>query len=213
MRMMSFIGATDRAGSGIEMIWSVWGVFYSALPMISESYSPSVTLLILPIEPHGGVAADSSEGKRNVRYGENDVLKCFEASGAELDAGDVMEMLPGISKRSAQKRLKTLLRKGRSPAAKRVALSCTSRSSFRPDARSRIVRAQSRPFAIRSRLFVNRSRFRRIQAGRHGSGLRTRELPFWPPRRPSCASNSGAPATCPRLSCARATWRAWWCPT
>lgn len=80
--------------------------------MISESHSPSETLLILPIEPHGGVAADSSEGKQNVRYGENDVLKCFEAPGVELDAGDVMEMLPGISKRSAQKRLKTLFEKG-----------------------------------------------------------------------------------------------------
>ena len=113
MRIMSFIGATDRAGSGIEMIWSVWSKFYSALPMISESHSPSETLLILPIEPHGGVAADSSGGKQNVRYGENDVLKCFEAPAAELDAGDVMEMLPGISKRTAQKRLKTLFEKGK----------------------------------------------------------------------------------------------------
>ena len=112
MRIMSFIGATDRAGSGIEMIWSVWGKFYSALPMISESHSPSETLLILPIEPHGGVAADSSGGKQNVRYGENDVLKCFEAPAAELDVGDVMEMLPGISKRTAQKRLKALFEKG-----------------------------------------------------------------------------------------------------
>ena len=40
-----------------------------------------------------------------------------------------------------------------------------------------------------------------------------RALRFWPPRRPSCASSSGAPATCSRPSCARATWRAWRCPT
>lgn len=112
MRIMSFIGATDRAGSGIEMIWSVWGKFYSAQPMISESHSPSETLLILPIEPHGGAATDSSESKQSVKHGEDDVLKCFEEPGAELDAGDVMAMLPGISKRSAQKRLKALFEKG-----------------------------------------------------------------------------------------------------
>ena len=39
-------------------------------------------------------------------------MKCFEAPGAELDAGYVKEMLPGISKRSAQKRLKTLFENG-----------------------------------------------------------------------------------------------------
>lgn len=112
MRMMSFIGATDRAGSGIEMIWSVGGVFYSALPMISESHSPSETLLVLPIELHQDIVSDSLEGEQRIRHGEDDVLKCLEAPGAELDAGDVMEMLPGISKRSAQKRLKTLFENG-----------------------------------------------------------------------------------------------------
>jgi hypothetical protein len=66
----------------------------------------------LPIEPHQDAAHDSPEDEQRVRYGENDVLKCFEAPGAELDAGYVKEMLPGISKRSAQKRLKTLFENG-----------------------------------------------------------------------------------------------------
>lgn len=112
MRIMSFIGATDRAGSGIEMIWSVWGKFYSALPMISESHSLSETLLVLPIELHQDIVSDSPEGEQRIRHGEDDVLKCLEPPAAELDAGDVMEMLPGISKRSAQKRLKTLFENG-----------------------------------------------------------------------------------------------------
>lgn len=50
-------------------------------------------------------------------------------------------MLSGTSKRMTQKRLKTLFERGGSPAVKSVALSCTSRSSFRPDA----------PFANQSR--------------------------------------------------------------
>lgn len=112
MRIMSFIGATDRAGSGIEMIWSVWGDFFSAPPMISESHGPSETLLVLPIELHQDIASDSPEGEQRIRHGENDVLKCFESTGAELGVGDVMTMLPGISKRTAQKRLKTLFEKG-----------------------------------------------------------------------------------------------------
>ena len=141
MRMMSFIGATDRAGSGIEMIWSVWGKFYSALPMISESHGPSETLLVLPIELHQDIASDSPEGEQRIRHGENDVLRCFESIGTELGVGDVMAMLPGISKRTAQKRLKALFEKGEVARRKEGALSCTSRSSFRSGV----------PFANRSR--------------------------------------------------------------
>lgn len=112
MRIMSFIGATDRAGSGIEMIWSVWGDFFNAPPTISESHGPSETLLILPVEPHQDTASDSSGDEQHIRYSENDVLKCFESIGTELDVGDVMAMLSGISKRTAQKRLKALFEKG-----------------------------------------------------------------------------------------------------
>lgn len=88
------------------------GGFFNASPTIGESHGPLETLLFLPIELHQDIASGSPEGEQRIGYGENDVLKCFEAPGAELDAGDVMEMLPGISKRSAQKRLKTLFEKG-----------------------------------------------------------------------------------------------------
>lgn len=66
----------------------------------------------LPIELHQDIASDPPEDEQRIRHGENDVLKCFEVPGAELGVGDVMAMLPGISKRSAQKRLKTLFEKG-----------------------------------------------------------------------------------------------------
>ncbi|EEP44051.1 hypothetical protein COLINT_03301 [Collinsella intestinalis DSM 13280] len=118
----------------MEMIWSVWGDFFNASPTISESHGPSGALLILPIEPHQDIASGSSEDEQRIRHGENDVLRCFESTGAELGVGDVMAMLPGISKRTAQKRLKALFEKGEVAAVKRAALSCTSRSSFRPDA-------------------------------------------------------------------------------
>ena len=57
-------------------------------------------------------ASDSPEGEQRIRHGENDVLRCFESTGTELGVGDVMAMLPGISKRTAQKRLKALFEKG-----------------------------------------------------------------------------------------------------
>ena len=66
----------------------------------------------LPIELHQDSAPDSPEDEQRIRHDENDVLKCFESIGAELGVGDVVTMLPGISKRTAQKRLKTLFEKG-----------------------------------------------------------------------------------------------------
>lgn len=62
----------------------------------------------LPIELHQDIASDSPEGEQRIRHGKNDVLKCFESSGAEFGVGDVKAMLSGTSKRMTQKRLKTL---------------------------------------------------------------------------------------------------------
>lgn len=155
MRIMSFIGATDRAGSGIEMIWSVWGDFFSALPMISESHGPSETLLVLPIELHQDIASDSPEGEQRIRHGENDVLRCFESTGTELGVGDVMRCSRAFLKEPPRRGLRRYLRRERSPAVKRAALSCTSRSSFRSGVpfanRSRPTAPVREPFAISSR--------------------------------------------------------------
>lgn len=104
--------SADLAGSGIEMIWSVWGDFFNVPPTISESHGPSETLLVLPIELHQDSAFDSPEDEQRIRRSENDVLRCFESPGAELGVGDVVAMLPGISKRTAQKKLKALFEKG-----------------------------------------------------------------------------------------------------
>lgn len=45
-------------------------------------------------------------------FWQSDIPWCFESTGTELGVGDVMAMLPGISKRTAQKRLKALFEKG-----------------------------------------------------------------------------------------------------
>lgn len=66
----------------------------------------------MPIELHQDIASDFPEDEQRIRHGENDVLKCFESPGAKLGVGDVMAMLPGISKRTVQKRLKALFEKG-----------------------------------------------------------------------------------------------------
>ena len=66
----------------------------------------------MPIESYQDSAFDSPEDEQRIRRSENDVLRCFESTGAALGVGDVMEMLPGISKRTAQKRLKALFQEG-----------------------------------------------------------------------------------------------------
>lgn len=66
----------------------------------------------LPIDLHQDIASDSPEGEQRIRHGENDGLRCFESTGTELGVDDVVAMLPGISKRTAQKRLKALFEKG-----------------------------------------------------------------------------------------------------
>lgn len=139
------------------MIWSVWGDFFNVPPTISESHGPSETLLVLPIELHQDSAFDSPEDEQRIRRSENDVLRCFESPGAELGVGDVVAMLPGISKRPPRRSLRRYLRRERLPAVKRAALICTSKRGFCLVAgRSRTVRALPRLFAIRSR-------FRRVQ--------------------------------------------------
>ena len=49
MRLFSFIGAGDRAGSGLQEIWGTWSATFDAEPKLSESHSPSSVKLVLPL--------------------------------------------------------------------------------------------------------------------------------------------------------------------
>ena len=68
--------------------------------------------LVLPIELHQDIASDSPEGEQRIRHGENDVLSVLsndlDGAWCRRCDGDA----PGISKRTAQKRLKALFEKG-----------------------------------------------------------------------------------------------------
>ena len=64
MRIFSFIGASDRAGSGLQEIWETWVRSFGTEPQLEETHSPSsvrVTLpLVIPARP-ATTAASSPE--------------------------------------------------------------------------------------------------------------------------------------------------------
>lgn len=51
--MLAFVDIGERAGSGIPNIYSVWKKQGWSAPVISESFDPERTTLILPIKKSG----------------------------------------------------------------------------------------------------------------------------------------------------------------
>ncbi|WP_072374619.1 RNA-binding domain-containing protein [Thermophilibacter mediterraneus] len=101
MRIFSFIGASDRAGSGMQEIWETWARSFGTEPQLEETHSPSsvrVTLpLVIPARP--ATTAASSPEK---------LLRLLEETPGGLTSADVQRLL-GVSERVAQARLRELL--------------------------------------------------------------------------------------------------------
>ena len=101
MRIFSFIGASDRAGSGLQEIWETWVRSFGTEPQLEETHSPSsvrVTLpLVIPARP--ATTAASSPEK---------LLRLLEETPGGLTSADVQRLL-GVSERVAQARLRELL--------------------------------------------------------------------------------------------------------
>lgn len=105
MRILSFIGASDRAGSGLEMIFSTWRRLYGVIPTLEEAHSPSAVILSLPFgEPQKTKLGD---GLRNRKLDYDELLSLLADSPLGLTPREIHE-LTGASERVAQKRLREL---------------------------------------------------------------------------------------------------------
>ncbi len=115
MRIFNFIGVSDRAGSGLQQIWETWQNVYGEEPVLGETHSPSSVSLAMPLGEKRGVVKTREYPQAttgSVAPADDATLKSLLASSPEgltpLEVHDVT----GISKRSAQERLKRLWEEG-----------------------------------------------------------------------------------------------------
>ena len=108
MRMLSLIGATDRAGSGLCTIWSVWKSKYDCSPVLKESHSPALVSLVLPLD------RVVSAPRRNDSGGTahfDDILLLLGNHPEGISVLDVCNTLD-ISERVSQKALARMTERG-----------------------------------------------------------------------------------------------------
>ena len=105
MRIFSFIGASDRAGSGLQRIWSTWNEVYDSAPSLEERHSPASVTLTMPLDitPIGQRTFDFSSTIPE----ENSLLALISNTPGGFTPHELQEAL-GISLRVAQGRLKSL---------------------------------------------------------------------------------------------------------
>ena len=103
MRLFSFIGASDRAGSGVQEIWETWPSEFGSEPELAEIHSPSASVrLNLPLSAAMAPARPPFSDA---------VLDAVRKSPEGLTSRDVQDRF-GVSDRVAQKRLRGLLAPG-----------------------------------------------------------------------------------------------------
>ncbi len=105
MRIFSFIGASDRAGSGLQRIWSTWNEVYDSAPSLEERHSPASVTLTMPLDitPIRQRTFDFSSTIPE----ENSLLALISNTPGGFTPHELQEAL-GISLRVAQGRLKSL---------------------------------------------------------------------------------------------------------
>lgn len=102
MRMLGLIGATDRAGSGLQMIWEVWHDMFDVEPALDEFHAPSYVKLSLPLDQ------ERKDGSLRRGSSHDGALVALLSSHPEgVTVADVQGEL-GLSERVAQKALKVL---------------------------------------------------------------------------------------------------------
>ena len=103
MRLFSFIGASDRTGSGVQEIWETWPSEFGSEPELAEIHSPSASVrLNLPLS--------AAMAPARSRFSDA-VLDAVRKSPEGLTSRDVQDRF-GVSDRVAQKRLRGLLAPG-----------------------------------------------------------------------------------------------------
>ena len=109
MRILSFIGAGDRAGSGLQKIWRVWWDAYGEAPVLEEAHSPSAVRLSLPISR--AALRPSPEKIVAPSVSADEFVEFVNRADKPVTANDAQVGL-GVSLRVAQKRLKQLADEG-----------------------------------------------------------------------------------------------------
>ena len=109
MRILSFIGAGDRAGSGLQKIWRVWWDAYGEAPVLEEAHSPSAVRLSLPISR--AALRPSPEKIAAPSVSADEFVEFVNRADKPVTANDAQVGL-GVSLRVAQKRLKQLADEG-----------------------------------------------------------------------------------------------------
>lgn len=129
MRLFSLIGVSDRAGSGIQKIWSTWEDCFNVEPSYVETHAPASVVLHLPILmsdkntiPVSRADSANTAGVENEKVQiidtpaslskeKRDILALFADRDQIISSQDVVKKL-NISERMAQKHLKQLYEKG-----------------------------------------------------------------------------------------------------
>lgn len=114
MRIFSFIGASDRAGSGLFDIWLTWQKVFGREPVLSESHAPSTVKIELPLLGNTMNKVKEERNGREVttRVSDDDLLNVIASSLHGMLAKDVRDAT-GMSERSAQERVKALADEGK----------------------------------------------------------------------------------------------------
>lgn len=101
MRMLSLIGATDRAGSGLQKIWSVWDGLYGEPPLLEETHAPASVRMVLPFD------LGSAQELPVIGSRPDDVLAALRNSPNGFTVSD-LKAKAMVSERVAQKVLREL---------------------------------------------------------------------------------------------------------
>ncbi len=115
MRIFGFIGAIDRAGSGLQQIWRTWNSEFYTQPMLEESYVPDRVILTLPlVKEHFTNSARAA--KQTTKNAEDAAVKTISNTSEEvilqlLATEDVVTAqlvheVTGLSVRRSQEMLK-----------------------------------------------------------------------------------------------------------
>ena len=108
MRMFGLIGASDRAGSGLQKIWKTWEGSYGVTPVLEETHGPAGVRLTLPLfETSSAMPVQSIETALSAQTIRGVLADASEGLTSEEIAGRT-----GMSKRTAQKWLKRLVDAG-----------------------------------------------------------------------------------------------------
>ncbi|MDD5844674.1 MAG: ATP-binding protein [Olsenella sp.] len=112
MRIFNLIGVSDRAGSGLQKIWSTWQDEFKQTPSIYEGHHPARIELTLP---YSGIGQHESSNERSFLLEDDNTGAVYElVRAAGLNGMESIEIADSmhLPKRTVQRILKELVSAG-----------------------------------------------------------------------------------------------------